>query len=73
MVPTVGNDKAMTLKDYIKTGAINVPKLASHFGVSESGARKWVYGQRTPPLTVALQIVELSKGKVSLASLVKAA
>jgi DNA-binding transcriptional regulator YdaS (Cro superfamily) len=67
----MGNTRAMTLKDYIKTGATDIRKVASALGVSSHAVRKWVYGQRTPPLQTALAIVKLSKGKVDLHSLVK--
>lgn len=71
MVPTMGNIHAMTLREYIKTGAADIAKVATHLGVSPHAVRKWVYGQRTPPLSMALAIVEMSKGKVALETLVK--
>lgn len=61
----------MTLKDYIKTPANNIPTLASSLGVSDHAVRKWVYGQRTPSLEMALKIVAVTGGKVALASLIK--
>lgn len=61
----------MTLKEYIKTGASNIPTLASSLGVSVHAVHKWVYGQRTPPLETALAIVKITGGKVALHTLIK--
>lgn len=61
----------MTLKEYIKTGITDIPKLAYALGVSEHAVQKWVYGQREPSLATALEIVRLTKGAVELHSLVK--
>jgi len=61
----------MTLKEYIKGGKGAMPALAAQLGVSHHAVRKWVYGQREPSLTTALEIVKLTGGKVDLASMVK--
>ncbi len=63
----------MTLKEYIKTGHSDTAQLAARLGVSEHAIHKWVYGQRTPSLETALEIVKLTGGKVELHTLVKAA
>ncbi len=62
----------MTLREYMKSGASSIDKMAAHLGVSPHAVHKWVYGQRTPPLGTALEIVKVSGGKVDLPSLVKA-
>jgi len=69
----MGNKVLMTLLEYMKTGATDIDAMASALGVSSSAVRKWVYRQRTPPLGMALAIVELTKGKVDLKTMVKAA
>ena len=70
-VPIVGNVMGMTLKEYIKTGASDIPQLAYALGVSEHAVHKWVYGQRSPSLENALEIVKLTGGAVPLELLVK--
>ena len=63
----------MTLREYIKSGASTIDLMADRLGVSPHAVHKWVYGQRTPPLAMALEIEKVTGGKVDLASLVKAA
>ena len=61
----------MTLMEYIKSGRMTIPSMATALGVSTHGLRKWVYGQRAPDLATALEIVRLSGGKIKIATLVK--
>ena len=72
-VPIVGNHTPMTLKEYIKAGHSDMSQVAEALGVSEHAVHKWMYGQRTPSLQTALDIVRVTGGKVELASLVSAA
>lgn len=73
IVPIMGNMLGMTLKEYIKSGASDIPTIAHALGVSSHAVHKWVYGQREPSLTTALEIVRLTGGKVHLHTLTKVA
>lgn len=71
-LPIVGTLSGMTLKEYIKAGKSDTSQLAAHLGVTEHAIHKWVYGQRTPSLKTAMEIVRLTGGEVELYTLVKA-
>lgn len=59
----------MTLKDYLKEHPGAMAKMAYTLGVSEHAVRKWAYGQREPSLVDATKIVQMTKGKVTIADM----
>jgi len=66
-VPTVGNKRIMTLKQYLSDNDISLTQFGYSVGVSEHAVRKWVYGQRRPDLEMMLQIEQCTEGNVAVA------
>lgn len=63
----------MTLDAYLQkapVGAVNT--LADKLGVTATTVSKYRYGERVPPLKVALKIAEATGGLVSVTELAKA-
>ena len=73
MLPTVGNISGMTLKTYLKESGLSLTEFGDLLGVSEHAVRKWVYGQRTPDLKMAVEIERITGGKVTVAVLAERA
>lgn len=59
----------MTLREYALHRDLSKEALAAwlaeHVGVSRAGARKWVYGERTPRPQQMLRVMELTGGLVT--------
>lgn len=59
----------MTLREFAEhkrmTNEQLVAWIAARMGVSKSGARKWVYGERTPRGTQMVRVVALTDGLVT--------
>lgn len=67
LVPTMGNKRIMTLKQYIADNGISLTQFGCSLGVSEHAVRKWIYGQRRPDLEMMLKIQESTAGTVAVA------
>ena len=59
----------MKLKNYLLKNEISQVEFAKRLGLSRSTFHRYMTGTRTMPLTVAVKIEKLTKGKVTCKSL----
>lgn len=55
----------MKLEQYLTTNKLSPEAFGLLVDASESGVRKWMYGERTPRPKQMRRIIEVTKGKVS--------